>query len=500
MARKILDATGQVYNDALNVATARQMMMCRSKRYQRAFANDFSALNPTIWAQEAIVQLLPNMVLANLVARDFDNEVSRFGDIVNAFIPGTFEMTRKGALCENVVVQDASGSTLQVPLDQWPQVSFLICDGEENRNALDLVDTLLTPAVIAMAQGVDRILTMQVYQFLTNVAGHAGNMDATNVAAYILEARETMNRNNVPLPGRVLMLGPGSETEALSVPQFTFANESGEGPSAIREAQLGRKYGFDIYMAQNMAEVSSGQSTVGVVTTNAAAGAGSTALPVTGAGVANILAGQWALVAGDDTPQQITAVNAGTLTLWPGLKRAVANGAAVTIIASGTVQAGNNYPGSSLHPRKIGWAKEILVQGFPGSLPQIGQMVTFGTDPIKYAIIKLRIIDANAGTAGITLDRPLANAVGAGETVNLGPAAHYNFGFLRNAFTLVNRPLPQPRAGTGAISRVLVDPVNKISLRVTITYDGEKQGHLVTIDTLMGVGVLSELMGVVLLG
>lgn len=496
---QILDATGNPYNAAVSLYSARNMIRHRSKKWQRAFANDFSALNPTIWANEAIIGLLPNMVLGNLVSRDFDNKVAKFGDIVNAFIPGTFEMTRKGALCENVVVQDASGASLQVALDQWPQVSFLICDGEEDRNALDLVDTLLTPAIIAMAQGIDRILGAQVYHFLDNTAGHANNIDETNVRQYVLEAREQMNRKNVPTVGRTLILTPATETQALNVDAFTSADKVGDDGTALREAALGRKYGFDIFMTQTQPEVSTGQTLItGAVTVTTAAAAGATTVAYTGAGAPNVVAGQWALIAGDDTPQHVTAATGTVMTIAPGLKRAVPVGAAITIIKSGTTSAA--YGGTTMNPRVIGWAKEILVAGFANSPPQLGQMVTFGTDATRYAVIKLRIIDLAAGTFGITLDRPLANAVGNGAAVNLGPAAKYNFAFLKNAFTLVNRPLPQPRAGTGAISRVVVDPVNKIAIRVTITYDGEKQGHLVTLDTLIGVGVLSQDMGVVMLG
>lgn len=73
-------------------------MLSSNIRQRRTFANDFSILNPTIWANEAIIQLLPNMVLGNLIARDFDNSVARFGDIVNAYVPSTFVMNRKGSL------------------------------------------------------------------------------------------------------------------------------------------------------------------------------------------------------------------------------------------------------------------------------------------------------------------------------------------------------------------------------------------------------------------
>jgi hypothetical protein len=480
-----------------------------SRRGRRAFSNDFSELNPTLWANEAIIQLLPNMVIGNLISRDFDPLVSRFGDIVNAFVPSTFTMNRKGALNEAVVVQNATGSRVQVPLNQWPTVSFLIADGEENRDQLDLVDTLLTPAVIALATGIDRILAAQVMQYVkgSNVAGHAGGATASNIQQYMLEIRQQMNTNNVPLPGRTLLMTPTTETDALQVQNFTAAYAVGDDGSALREAALGRKYGFDIFMTQTQPQITGGQPTIGssasvTCTLALAVGATTAVFAGSGAGVsgANLAVGQWFIVAGDDTPQQITALSGLTVTSFqPGIKHATAGAAAVTIIADGAVNNSAGYSGTTLSPRVIGYAKEILVDGFSATYgPQIGQLVSFGTDTTNvYCITQLNIY--GAGAYGITLDQPLVNSLADNAVVHLGPAASYNFAFLRNAFSLVNRPLAEPRVGLGAVSKTIMDPVNKISLRVTMTYDGVRQGTLVTLDTLMGVGVLSSAMGGVML-
>lgn len=476
-----------------------RIQSCRSE-FRAVHANDLSILNPIIWANEAILQLQPNMVLGNLVTRDWDNKVARFGDIVNAFLPGTFTMTRKGALCDNVVVQDASGSSIQVALNQFPQVAFLICDGEEDRNQLDLIDTLLVPAVIALAQGIDRILGAQVHQFTDQYAGHLGLLDSTTFKQYVLETRELMNRNNVPLANRALVVTPGTETAGLNLDNIMTAEKVGDGGTALATATLGEKYGFQFVMSQTQPEVVAGQTVI-ATTTTALTTVGATVVNVTSA--TGMAAGQWLTVAGDDAPHQITAINTLALTVAPALKRATPSSAAVTIVKGGLVNNSGGYIGTSLHPRVIGWAKEILLDTFTtlvNNAPQVGQMVTFGVDATRYAIIAVRIIDAAAGTYGIMLDQPLANAIADNATVNLGPVGKYNFAMLKNAFALVNRPLPQPRSGVGAISKVTSDPANKISIRVTITYDQYKQGHLVVLDTLMGVGVLNKLLGYALLG
>lgn len=474
----------------------------RKTRRMATGANDFSILNPTIWANEAVAQLTPNMVVSNLIARDYDSKVALFGDIVNAYVPGTFNLTFKGALCENVTVQDATGSRVQVALDQWPQVAFLICDGEENRNTLDLIDLLIPPAVLAFAQGIDRIVGAQVYDFLDNASGHLGHVDETNIKDYILESREGLNRKNAPLAGRTMILTPGTETQALSLDTIMTADKVGDGGTALANAIIGRKYGFDFVMTQTQPEMISGQDLITAAVNNAAGyPAGTvTSLAFDGSSGGTVAAGQWAVIAGDDVPQHITAVAGGvSVTITPGLKRAVADNAVITIVKPGAVNKAAGYAGTTTSPRVIGYRKGIDVDGFNATNgPQLGQMLTFGTANDRYIVTQ--VTNNTGGAYTIVLNRPLAAAIVDNATVNLISAGKYNFALLKQAFVLVNRPLSAPRTGTGAVSKVVSDPINKISIRVTISYDPNKQGHLVVLDTLMGVGTLSHELGAVMLG
>ena len=59
------------------------------------FANDNDAFIPEIWAQEGLVIVEENMVAANLVHRDFEDEIKNFGDVVNTRRPGNFKVSRK---------------------------------------------------------------------------------------------------------------------------------------------------------------------------------------------------------------------------------------------------------------------------------------------------------------------------------------------------------------------------------------------------------------------
>jgi len=453
--------------------------------------NTLDAFNVQLWANESLAILLENMVMGMLVHRDFDNVIQAYGDTVNVRKPGQFKAVRK-TNADSVTIQNATATNIPVKLNQQIHVSYLIKDGEESIAFTSIIDEFLRPAMIAQARFIDHVLSSQVYQFLPNAVGHLGGLDATNAKSLVLEARAKMNNNYAWVNDRNLVLTSNTESTMLNVEAFTDAQRVGDDGSALRNASLGRKLGFDILMAQNQPYVNPMTTIKGAINFAAGYSPGATSLTVDGLSAA-ITAGTYVTVAGDDTPQQVVSTTGGAtptaMVITPGLRYAVVDNAVVTLWpAAATTSAAYTYDSTT----NTGYAKEIAITGATVA-PQVGQLVSFGSDTTN----KYGIIDVN-GTAGITLDRPIEANIGSGATVNLGPAGAFNFPFHPNALTLVTRPMATPRQGTGALSAV-VDYMG-MSIRVTITYDGNKQGHLVTLDILAGVKVLDQALGAVLLG
>ena len=455
-----------------------------------AYDNSLSAFDVQLWAQEGLAILLENMVMGMLVHRDFDNVIAKYGDTVNVRKPNQFKGIRK-TNADAVTVQNASAINIPVKLNQLIHVSYLIKDGEESVAFTSIIDEFLRPAMQAEARFIDMVLSTQVYQFLPNAAGQLLGLNTTNAKQYILQTRNVMNINKAWMNDRNLVLGPMAESTMLDVEQFTDAYRVGDDGSALRNASLGRKLGFDILMAQNMPYVS--PQVTGVVTgaINHTAGynPGATSFTVSGFSAA-IAAGSWITIAGDATPLRVISTTGGAtptgIVTAQGIQNAIATAAVVSIYPVGATTAAYLYDPVT----QIGYAKEIAVTGLAVA-PQIGQMVTFGSDPTIYGII-----DVN-GTIGITLDRPIEVNIGSGATVNLGPSGGFNFAFHPNALTLVTRPMAVPRTGTGALSAVV--EYMGLSIRVVITYDGNMQGHLVTLDILAGVKPLDYALGAVLM-
>ncbi len=456
--------------------------------FRPVYENNVDVFIPEMWANESISILVENMVAGNLVYRQFEESLQRFGDVVNVPKPGELQAKRK-TNADNVVIQDVSADNVQVPLNQHIHTSFLIRDGEESKSFRSLVDEFLRPAIIAQARFIDQVVLGQYVHFLKYSAGLLGGMNTNNAKGQLLGLRQSMNINRAPVNGRNLILNPLTETTLLNLDIFTAADQTGDQGDALRNATLGRKLGWDFWMDQNMPVVNAGNTTLaGAINLTAGYGVGSTVLVVDGFTGA-VTVGSWVTIAGEMVPHRVTAVtntlgNTTQITLDRGLTVAVADNAVVTTYTAGAVNNSGGYP--------KGYAKEITVDTFTVA-PQVGQAVSFGASGTSamYSIIGVN------GLVGITLDRPLDAAILNDDAVNLGPPGAFNLAFHRNAIALVVRPLALPRQGTGA--QAAIANFNNLSMRVVITYDGSKQGHLVTVDMLAGVAVLEEKLGAVLL-
>ena len=446
---------------------------------------------PEIWAQETLAILEENMVIAHLVHTDFEDEIKNFGDTVNTRKPGTFTAKRKG-VNDDVTVQNATAVKVPVVLNQHVHTSFVIKDGEESKSFKDLIVEYLGPAAKSLAEDIDLILLGQFVQFRENQVALDPVSPADDIKDLILDLREVMNDNKVPMDGRSLILTSKTETEALKLDLFISAEKVGDDGTALRKASLGEKLGFSTFMCQNASGLINGTYTDGSAGSDMSIDngniiAGSTSFTLTSGG-ATLNPGQY--VQFTDACGGIYRVVSSTgtaMVIDQGIISAIADDQLIRYYTQGAV----DLTADSATAYPAGYEKPINVAD-SGVIPQKGQIVGFATsgDVVRtgeYVIINVEA-GAGAGDYYITLDRPLDALLEHADKICYGPKGQYNFAFDRGALALVVRPLALPQAGTGAKAGVAT--YNDLSMRVTITYEGRGQGHLVTLDLLCGVKVL----------
>lgn len=444
-------------------------------------ANNFDPYIPEWWAMETIRILKNKMVVANLVHRDFEPMFQKYGDVVNTRKPRTFVAKHKSP-GDEVTVQNAQADNIDVKLDQHVHVSFEVEDEFDNKSMKQLVEEFVEPAALALAEDVDRKTLGHVYQFIANQAGTIGGLTDSNAVTYLTALDRVMSVNKVPEAGRQLIINPYAAERMLQNATFHQADRLGDAGTALREASLGRKFGFDIWKCQGAPYVSQDAAGTGTGAINNAAGypAGTTVLTVDGFGASEVVPGNWVTING--YPYQVIASDNATatqVTLSFGLKAAVADNDVISVMPDTTVNEASGVVD--------GWRKYITLTAVTAAA--VGRGVTFGTSQVKYTIVEV------VGST-VRLDRPLAAALANGDAVNFMPHGGFNIAFVRQAVALVLRPL---KAETDFGSKSATINYDGIPMRAEISRDAKAQKKLVTLDFLMGIKLLDVDRGAVLL-
>lgn len=457
------------------------------------FANDNTASIDEHWVRTTLMFLRSNMVAANLVRRDFEEIIQEHGDVINVRRPQDFAY-RRTADFVNLETQDATATKIQVPLDQWATVSFLIGDGEGSKSFANLVDQYLEPAALALSEGVDRVVLGQAARLLTFTAGELGGMTSANARQFLVETDKVLNDNRCPQDGRNLILSTNAKSQLLQTDIVVEADKRGDQGTALRNASIGRIYNFDTFMSQNVNSVSASSvdRVSGTVDTTAYPAGHTGVIDLTDASITTTpVVGEYVVIEGEGFPHVLSAatLTADDITLEDALKKPVAAGADVDIYNSIAVDLVAGYA--------AGHYDFIHVDGLATTKPlQKGQLLAVGTGASRVVYTIIDVKDFAAGDQDVLLDRPLEGALANDTVLFPGPAGDMNIAFHRDAMTLVNRPLAPVRSGIGAASVVV--SMGGLSMRMTESYDGLAQNVRVTADMLLGVQILDQRLACVL--
>jgi len=245
-------------------------------------------LTPSIIAKEALMQLRNNTVMANLVHRDYSQEfVAGVGNTVSIRKPATFE-AQEFDRSSGIQIQDATEGSDTVVLDKLLDVSFEVTSEQLTMDIRDFSEQLLIPAMQGFANKIDLYL-LGLYNDIPDAYGTAGTTPST--VSDITGARKILNDNKVPFANRNLVIDTAAEDKFLQLSTFHEADKVGDNGTAMREASLGRKFGFNIFMDQNVIPHTKGTLTgdEGTVKIKGAVSAGSTQLVIDGTNLTGTL-------------------------------------------------------------------------------------------------------------------------------------------------------------------------------------------------------------------
>lgn len=210
-------------------------------------------------ATRGLPAVMGNLVMANLVNRNYEPTLASAGDTVNIPVPPvlTTENVAEGG---SFTTQSPSIGNSQIVLNSHRVAAFAIPDvtaaltGAE-RGDFSLLDMYMNAAMIAIAEAVETDI-MNLYSNLT-VNTDVGTGATALTEDTIDKAEKALFNAKVPAAERkVLVVGADAYSDLRQIERFTETAKLGSG-QAIASGQVGKLKDFDVFRSQFVAKPSS---------------------------------------------------------------------------------------------------------------------------------------------------------------------------------------------------------------------------------------------------
>ena len=201
-------------------------------------------LTPEIVAKEALMVLTGNLVMADLVHRDYSDEFVSVGDTVTVRKPAKFEAKN---FTGQTQAQDITEESVSVKMDRFRDVTVAVTSKELSLDIADFSRQVVEPAMQAIAQAIDQdLLAVAVSQAGMKVTSDAENASLKDIA----ELAKQLDMKKAPVQNRSLVLHPEHKYRYALAENLSSAAYSGDN-QLLRDAMLGRLYTLETYMDQN---------------------------------------------------------------------------------------------------------------------------------------------------------------------------------------------------------------------------------------------------------
>jgi hypothetical protein len=207
-------------------------------------------------AVDALPALMGNLVMGNLVNRDFEPTLAQAGDTVNVPIPPTL-VANNIAEGSTVQTQSANLGNAQIVLNTHAEATFQVPDVTKVVAVPDLLRLYMQPAMVALAERIETDLLSLYASFTANTpVGTAG----TALTEAVVDAAETaLFQTKVPASEpKYLVVDAASYSALRQIPRFSEYDKAGDaGMRALVDGTVGKLKDFFVLRSQFVAKTGS---------------------------------------------------------------------------------------------------------------------------------------------------------------------------------------------------------------------------------------------------
>src|SRR6476646_7802617 len=211
-------------------------------------------------AVDALPALMGNLVMGNLVNRDFEPTLAQAGDTVNVPIPPTL-VANNIAEGGSVVTQSPNVGNAQIVLNTHAEATFQIPDVTKVLAVPDLLRIYMQPAMVARAERIETDLLNLYGSFTANAA--VGTAVAALTEASVDQAETALFSGKVPMAEpKYLVVDAATYSQLRQITRFSEYQSAGDaGLRALIDGAVGRIKDFFVFRSQFVSKTGTAPTT-----------------------------------------------------------------------------------------------------------------------------------------------------------------------------------------------------------------------------------------------
>lgn len=210
---------------------------------------------PTVWSSNLIVSLKKSHVFAEVANREYEGEISNFGDTVKVSQIGAVTVSSYTKNSTSITAQELTDAATLLNINQSNYFAFKIDDIDKAQQNPKVMTQAMRESAYAIRDTADEYIAGLYGDagIARNTSGSPVDMTSANVEDEFLAVAESMDENNIPREGRFAIIPPWVHTKLVlaGISNLT-SNEQ-----VYLNGRIGAALGFNFLVSNNVSKNSS---------------------------------------------------------------------------------------------------------------------------------------------------------------------------------------------------------------------------------------------------
>ncbi len=209
---------------------------------------------PTLWSARLFSALDKSHVLVPLCNRDYEGEISQHGDTVKINAIGDIDVSDYTKNVTSITPAELTDAQTLLEINQAKYFAFKIDDVDQAQSKPKVMNEAMRKAAFALRDNSDSYVAKMHGQAGTKIT--AGEVESDDVLEVLSEVSRKMHEKNVPAEGRWFVAPPWfiAKMVLAKIMQGDERAANVNAEEAYANGWVGRCFGFEFYMSNNVVE------------------------------------------------------------------------------------------------------------------------------------------------------------------------------------------------------------------------------------------------------